>query len=78
MTSRLTEKVDVYSFGVVLFEAICGRLPLIRSDAKTGPNTEIHISEWVCNNVTIIRLDFAYKKRLYKWTLNLAKLGTFV
>ena len=52
MTFKLTEKVDVYSFGVVLFEAMCGRLPLIR-DTKTR-NIDIQISQWVIINCAII------------------------
>jgi serine/threonine protein kinase len=41
----LTEKIDIYSFGVVLFEAICGKSPLMEPQGMEG--SQIHIIEWV-------------------------------
>ena len=44
-TLILSEKVDIYSFGVVLFEALCGKPPLIRDHGSA--NNKIHIVDWV-------------------------------
>ena len=44
-TLILSEKVDIYSFGVVLFEALCGKPPLIRD--RGSANNKIHIVDWV-------------------------------
>jgi serine/threonine protein kinase len=41
----LTEKIDIYSFGVVLFEAICGKPPLMELQGMGG--SHINIIEWV-------------------------------
>jgi serine/threonine protein kinase len=39
---RLTERSDVYSFGVVLFEILCARPPLIRTENKK----QVSLADW--------------------------------
>jgi serine/threonine protein kinase len=41
----VSEKIDIYSFGVVLFEAICGKPPIIKD--YRNPMQETAIMEWV-------------------------------
>ncbi|KAL2335413.1 hypothetical protein Fmac_016626 [Flemingia macrophylla] len=43
---RLTEKSDVYSFGVVLFEILCARPPLIR----TEETQQMSLANWARRN----------------------------
>ena len=41
----ISEKIDIYSFGVVLFEAICGKPPMLKVMGSEDSN--IHIIDWV-------------------------------